>query len=358
MKNKPFQTNAFNIKLFVALAIIGGLVIACNKLVEIQPFESAQAKELSFPKANYYLITIVNGQLTAFQTREKADNEWLYTNEREQTFNRIDFTSDANCVFGTIYYVDEVLPDGRLQLWKLCRMGSTESQMKTLTFLAAYDWATGKMEELAGPLPLGSSHASWNPDQSKGIVYLDSGFAMTTLYAIWKNGFGPLDIVVKDQGKFWNLKNFFPDFPDPETLRSGNTGRAVWSPDGHTIAFFAAPDAIGKTEFGRFYVEYNLYLMDANQLEPKAVLDNTHFPFIMEWSPDSKYLAFIGQSGKSEEDGIWLYSVEEDTIVNIATGKFQDILWNPEKTSLFAIKCDDDYCSQILEYDLEEVIHP
>jgi len=165
------------------------------------------------------------------------------------------------------------------------------------------------------------------------------------------------DLVITDRDRSWNLKNFFPDFPDAETIRSGNTGRAVWSPDGHTIAFFAAPAAIGKTGLNRIYVEYNLYLMDADQPKPKAVLDNIYFPFVIKWSPDSNYVAFIGQYGSSKQAGLWLYSMKSDSILNIAEGKFQDILWNTDNRSLTAIHCDDKhYCSQIEEYDLSSIL--
>ena len=110
---------------------------------------------------------------------------------------------------------------------------------------------------MAGPLPLGSSGVSWNPDQIKGIVYLDSGFATRTLYWLSKDGdFGPLDLVITDGYRSWNLKDDFPDFKADDTGKTGSTGEAAWSPDGKSIAFFASPDAIGKTGFQRFGVEY------------------------------------------------------------------------------------------------------
>ena len=97
--------------------------------------------------------------------------------------------------------------------------------------------------------------------------------------------------------------------------------------------------------------------MDADKPEPKAVLENIHFPFIIKWSPDSKYVAFIGQYGSSKQAGLWLYSIESDSILNIADGKFQDILWNTDNTGLTAIHCDDKhYCSQIEDYDLSSIL--
>ena len=329
------------------------LITACNTLPGIQEFESIPVKQFPFPDVNYSTILTVNQELIGLTSGEDFDNQWWYAKTKEQNLNQIIFPQDPKCASGTAYSVYETLPDGRLQLWKFC---GTET--KSLTYLVAYEWQTGEMQELAGPLPLGSSQVSWNPDQTRGIVYLDSKFSSQTLYWIWRDGFGPLDLVITDQDKSWNLKNFFPDFPDSETLRSGNTGRAVWSPDGYTIAFFASPDAIGKTEFDRFYAEYNLYLMDADQLEPKAVLSSIYFPFIIKWSPDSKYIALIGQYGLLKQEGIWLYTVESNSIQNIAKGNFQDILWNADNKSLIAIHCDDNhYCSQIEEYDMTGLVN-
>jgi hypothetical protein len=222
----------------------------------------------------------------------------------------------------------------------------------------AYDWQTGAMEQMAGPIPLGSSLVSWNPDLTRAVVYLDSKFSSQTLYWLRKDGFEPMDLVIEDEGQSWNLKNLFPDFPEDKIPLNGNAERAVWSPDGNSIALFASSEAIGKKDFDRFYVEYKLYIMNSDKLDPKPVLDNIHFPYITKWSPDSRYIAFIGKYGATKQDGVWLYSIENDSIVNIATGKFRYVLWNPENEILFAIKCDNDQCSQILEYDLSEILKP
>lgn len=359
MNNRAFLTDAFNIKLLVLLTTMIGLVVACNALPGLQEVESVSYKILSFPSADYSSILWIDQEMIAWTNTETADNVRSYAKAGDQNLHRIVFPDDPNCGFSTDYNIYETLPDGHLQLWKKCRIGTTALPTKTLTYLMSYNWQTGKIQELAGPLPLGSSQVSWNPDQTKGIVFLDSKFSSQTLYWIWKGGFGPLDLVITDQDRSWNLKNFFPDFPDSETVRSGNTGRAVWAPDGNSIAFFASPEAIGKTGSDRFYVEYNLYLMSADQLEPKAVLNNIYFPFIIKWSPDSKYVAFIGQYGSFKQDGLWLYSIESDSILNIAKGKFQDILWNPDNKGLIAIRCDDNhYCSQIEEYDLSNIVKP
>src|SRR6185503_7285919 len=119
----------FNRILFVLSATITGLVMACNAFTQMQLFGSISAKQLQFPDADYYLITIVQGKLIAFQEGEKVNNEWLYANEGDQNLHQIVFAKDPNCEMGTVYDVREALPYGRIQLWKLCRGGPTESEI-------------------------------------------------------------------------------------------------------------------------------------------------------------------------------------------------------------------------------------
>jgi Tol biopolymer transport system component len=208
-------------------------------------------------------------------------------------------------------------------------------------------------------LPLGSSGVSWNPDQTKGIVYLDSGFASRTLYWLSSDGrFKPLDLVIKDGARSWNLKDDFPDFKADDTGKTGSTGRAVWSPDGKSIALFASPNAVGKTGFQRFGVEYYLYLMDPENLELSVVAENIYSPFLIQWSPDSTHIAFIGYYGFWKENGLWLYSLKDQSITSIAKSRFQDLAWT-SNNSLAAIHCEDiDVCTQILEYDLTRIVEP
>jgi hypothetical protein len=310
---------------------------------------SISSRKLPFPIADYHSLVYIGHNLTAWVSNDL--NMWSYATE-EKGIERIMLPEDPTCGPRTEYVIPESLGGERIQFWKLCRM-----EDKTDTYLVVYDWQTGKIEDIAGPLPLGSSRASWNPDVTRAIVYLDSGFARKTLFWIWKGGFGPASIDIGDKVQSWNLENFFPDFPDDVTDKTGNTGHAAWSPDGRFIALFASPNAIGKTGSDRFYTEYYLYLMDSDQLKPYPVLDKIHFPYILRWSYNSRYIAFIGQYGPFKEDGLWLYSLETDSLVEIAKGNFRDIAWSPNGEHLIAIRCDDKYfCSQIDEYDLSQVI--
>ena len=333
--------------LFVSIWLAG-----CGHAASIIPI-----KELVFPSANYGSLVMVNQEIIAFVTNEDPIKDpQKYAKQRDSNLDQIYLPRDSRCTGRIGTYIVDTFPDDRLQLLEHCY---DDGKLPAIITLRAYDFLSGEIEQIAKPLPLGTSEVSWNPDQTRGIVFLDSGFTRGTLYWIWKDGFGPLDLVITDRDRSWNLKDDFPDFKADDSGKTGTTGRAAWSPNGNNIAFFASSDAIGKTGSAGFYVEYNLYLMDVNQLKPKPILNNVYFPFIIKWSPDSEYLAFISQYGFLKQDGIWLYSFGDNSTVNIAKGKFQDILWNGNGNSLIAIHCDDDlYCSQIEEYDLTSIVRP
>jgi hypothetical protein len=306
---------------------------------------------LNFPDASSYnaLIT-VNGKVVVLVEDERR-TLFAYGEENGKDLHYFSFAEDPNC-FQTNYYAYETLPNDRLQVWKHCGSGGNG----TNTYLMNYDWETHQLEETLGPLPLGSSGASWNPEQTQAIAYLDSKFATRTLYWIYPDRFEPLDLEITDGDLSWNLSDDFLTFDASDKGASGTTGRADWSADGKQIAFFASPNAIGKTGFSRFDVEHFLYLLDPETLQYRAVIENIFSPFLLSWSPDSNHIAFIGRYGFWKEKGIWLYSVKNNTVINISEGIYTSIVWR-SKTSVVAIRCEEiSVCHQVVEFDLSNTI--
>jgi hypothetical protein len=161
MKSKTFQNDTLRIKPFVLLLILAGITAACNTLPAVQQSRNIPIKELPFPAADYDLINMVDHKLTGwvvgkYPGNQPLRNQWSYANEGDIELRQIVFAKDPACAMGMVYYVGEILPDGRLQLFKLCAIGDAESLsgMRTLTYLMAYDWQTGAMEQMAGPIPL------------------------------------------------------------------------------------------------------------------------------------------------------------------------------------------------------------
>lgn len=341
--------NSLNRKTIILTMLMIGLVVSCQ-VVNKWSMQGTASKELDFPSADaYYKLTTNDKKVVALVNGGSQLDLLSYANEYDSTFTLFSLPDNPSC-FLTKYYGDVRLPDGELQIVMLCGQGGNGTD----TYLMKYNWESGRLEKLAGPLPLGTSGASWNQDQTKAIGYLDSGFASRTLFWIQPGGYDPLDLEIVDGNRSWNLKDDFPKFTEDDTGRTGTTGRAVWSPDGKTIAFFASPNAIGKTGFARFGVEYYLYLMNPETLQYEVVADNIFSPFVLAWSPDSTQIAFIGKHGFWKENGIWLYSVKPNTVTEISKGIFQDIVWRPDgNNSLIAIQCEDfDVCNKIMEYDL------
>lgn len=335
----------------IFFVLIASLITSCSSIAGSST-TAIPTKELNFPKTEYYdaLISTHNDVVVLVDGGEFGELQ-SYARENDKEFTEFIFPDDQQC-FPARYEAYETLPDGRLQIWKWC-LTSTGG----VDYLLAYDWNTRQLVELTGLLPLGSSGASWNPDQTKAIAYLDSKFASKTLFWIRQGGFEPLDLEITDGERSWNLQDDFPEFTADDTGKTGTTGRASWSPDGRSIAFFASPNAIGKTSFERFGVEHYLYLMNPETLQYEVVADNIFSPFLLFWSPDSTHIAFIGKYGFWKENGIWLYSFETDSITEISKGKFQGIVWRPDGKSLVAIKCESlDVCNEILEYDLSSIL--
>ena len=337
-------------KKIIFLLVAGILFTTGCNLIETFVIPS---KKLIFPEDKYYdALVRTNGDVTVLVDSGSLSDLQSYAKEGDQNFMKFAFPDDPQCDPAK-YESYEVLPDGRLQVWKSCL-----TKNGNLTYLMAYDWKTGQLAELAGPLPLGSSGASWNPDQTKAIAYLDGGFATRTLYWISKDSFSPLDLISGDEFHSWNLQDDFPDFRADDTGKTGTTGRAAWSPDGKSIAFFAAPDAIGKTGFQRFGVEHNLYLLDPLKLLPVIAASNIYSPFVLAWSPNSTYIAFIGKYGFQKENGLWLLSLQNESIIEISKGIFQSIVWRSSENNLLAIKCENlDVCNEIIEFDLTGVLN-
>lgn len=342
--------------LLYVISILIAVLTGCRSSVSSN--NEIPMKKLNFPSIYKYSSLVKKGNLNVafiFDYRPLPPDvhysKGYYIEEGSEKVYDLALPDDPRCNLSTHYSVGKMFPDGRLQVWKLCN-----KVVGTDRYLLAYDWDSGFLEDISGILPVGPTSTSWNPEQTKGIASLSDAFASGTLYLIRPGGFDPLDLTITDDGKSWNVKDDFPDFKGVDNGATGNVGRADWSSDGQSIAFFASPDAIGKMGSSRFGVEYKLYIMSVEKMNPKPVLDNIHYPHIIEWSPDSNYIAFIGEYGSFRQDGVWLYSIKENKIINIAKGRFANILWN-DNNSLIANQCDKDYtCSEIDEYDLSNVM--
>ena len=293
-------------------------VLACNIT---SFFNQVSPEKLDFPKTTYSRIGWLNDQLVAVVDDPYLLVELKFAKQGDSSFTSILMENNQTCSYSTRYHVQDIFHNNTIQINKKCF-----TEPYAIEHILHYDWDTQSVKKVFGPLPLGTTVIYWNPNETQGLVLFADAFAKKTLYSITKDDFGPLDISIIDEGKIWNFSDFYPDFPDVEAT-TGNVGRADWSPNGNSIVFFASPDSVGKTGFERMSARYKIYVMDAVAQEPEPILDNIYFPFIIKWSPDSKYLAFIGRY-KNSSSGIWLYTFEDFSVSMIDQGDFRDILWN------------------------------
>lgn len=343
------------IKLFCAVALFL-FVLACQAGYLMQNNKiNVQQLDFPFTKDDYYTVALVDGKFVAFlagnEVTEGVENyRGAYIVLGSNEFQALALPDDPKCDLSTSYTVPGTFPDGRLQIAKLCNRKDDTDR-----YLMAYDWKTNTLEDIAGILPTGPTYVSWNPDQTIGIASLSDAFSSRTFYLIYPGRYETLDLTISDEGKIWNVKDDFPDFQGAESGKTGNEGYVDWSGDGNSIAFFASPEGIGKSGGQRFSIEYNMYVMGADLKDPKRIFGDVTYPHILHWSPNSKSIAFLGEYGALNRDGLWLYLLKEDRVINIARGHFRDFLWVDDKT-LVAIKCDDDFwCGEIFKYTLENI---
>lgn len=242
-------------KQFTLLSTISVLITilsACSLTASSN--NAVSVRKLSFPDTlEYYSLAQTDNTLIAFGHSIRGKQYEGFAEEGNETGHELALPGDPKCSLSTGYSVLGAFPDGRLQIWKWCH-----KKPKAEIYLMAYDWDRKVLEEITGPLPVGPTSSSWNSDQTKGIASFSDAFASGTLYWMWPGGYGPLDLTITDNGRSWNAKDDFPDFQGSDAGTTGNIGMAAWSSDGHSIAFFASPDAIAKTDASRFSVEYKI----------------------------------------------------------------------------------------------------
>ncbi len=331
------------------LIITNALIFACSITSSFNHFAS---RKLIFPKAEYWRVGWLNNQLVAFIFGENSTvKEFTFAKEGDSSFSSFMIDQGGVCnnnsPYPPHYSLQSIMDNNMVQITKDCYSS------KSTTDLLIYNWNSKTVERQIGPFPNGTVLAFWNPDQTQALVYFDDGYSESTLFELKGEKFGPLDLKITDEGKSWNFKNFYPDFPDVQQT-TADVGRADWSPDGNSIAFFASPDAMGKTDTARMSARYKIYLMEAKTNNIKPLLDNIYYPYTITWSPDAKYLAFMGRY-KESSDGVWLYSFDDSSIKMVDQGDFHDILWGKNSSSLIAIKCVDYLCntSDIIEYTIK-----
>ncbi len=323
---------------------------------------------MNYPPANYSgLGWLSETELAAFVADENGGvtGYYLENNDHFYSLDLPPFVAKLDCNGVNDFNTDinythpSLLPDGRLGLVNSC-VSFGNYPGKKRQYLIAYDFQTEKTALLVKePLPSYLSNAfTWNPDMTVGLAQIYGGLD-GTIYWVSPEYVAPVDFAISDGKRSFLPSKDFPHFSDSN--EQGIVFSPAWSPDGKTIAFFVTLDAIGRSGFSRSDGEYKIFFMDPVEEKPYPVVGKIYEAFELTWSPDSKWLAFIGSYGILKTYGIWLYSLESGKIYPMVSGKFDHIAWSPDGTKIAATICEPNHpnllCDryEVWEYDVSSI---
>lgn len=295
----------------------------------------------------YHAIWYPDDELKIFYDSGRRTSSIRYIIAGQNEILTLPLLSTQSCQ-SSDYIAPTAMSDNRLGLVQICydRWPDNPQGRRDGRYLVAYDWETGRVEQMvASPLSdrLAASSFSWNPDFTQGVQSIGGG--RNTIWWINPEGPLPMNIVIGEGRKSWSLAENLRimDSMDQEVYFNeydvGNAHTPVWSPDGQTIAFFASTDAIGKGGVNRMVSEYYLYLMDPGLQQPYPVLGNLHEPKSLQWSPNSQWLAFTTEWGQVGLEYAYtgLFSPSQNLLYLISPqtkGWFFDLAWSPNGEEL------------------------
>jgi hypothetical protein len=338
--------------------------LACAQIARV----NSKGIKLNFPPANYSgLAWLSETELAAFVADEDfgvtgyylEDNNHLYSLDLPPFVAELDCNGVNDYITGIHYTHPSLLPDGRLGLINGCISRGDPPGLKR-QYMIAYNFQTKEAQLLINePLPNYLSNTfTWNPDMTLGLQQID-GSLVGTIYWISPEGIAPVDFVISDGRRSFSPSKDF--LLSSDINEQGIVFSPAWSPDGETIAFFVTLDAIGRRGWSRSDGEYKIFFMDPVEQNPVPIIGRIYDAFELIWSPDSKWLAFIGEYGILKTRGLWLYSSDSGKIYPVATGEFDNITWSPDGSKIAATICEPDHpnvlCDryELWEYDVSSI---
>ncbi len=126
----------------------------------------------------------------------------------------------------------------------------------------------------------------------------------------------------------------------PDCAQRGWVEWPTWAPSGDSIAFFAAPDAIGMLGPDRAFVPASLYVTKLDDSQASALLSGVVVPRGLRYAPDGGLLAFSGTI--DGQPGVWTFDPSSNDLVKLYDQTFSWLDWSPDGGSIVGLETAGD----------------
>lgn len=309
------------------------------------------------------LIWPSHSGLSAIYRTGEDTREYFFINLTDFSVQELEFQTPHKC--STKWYGNfSLLPNGRLGLELIC-FGFTpdagSDNQREAIFLLVYDFFTQETQELVeGPLPTirGLRDYAWNPDITSGVHATSDGLS-GTLFWISPSGYEPIETALIQGDRNWDMAELFHGVTDVRGIAKSPT----WSPHDQYFVFFGGvfhEDTFGAAKLG---ARLSLFMMSPDT-QPVELEDGFVTPGETAWSPNGDWIAFISQIGyysnNANAEKLWLYSVNDGNLIEIAEGRHDGLVWDPTGKFLAASFCipSPNFCeeAEIRVYDVSEIV--
>ena len=222
-----------------------------------------------------------------------------------------------------------VLPDGRLGFRETCEPEDIagDSRIRLLAWdLEGAPEVLLETREAVGVF-------SFAPGLREGLFSVDSSIC-AGIGVIRDAGIAPLDLRLP--GERWSLGAALD--PGSDCEQEGRARGPEYSADGRSIAFAASPASAGVAGQARLDEPWNLYVMDAEERRPRAVVEDVVGMSGPRFSPDGRWLVFAGRFGETG-DGVHLVRVADGRVVTaLGEAGVGPAAWAPDGREVLVIR--------------------